>query len=62
MNATSELSRYDDYTRIAWVISSAMQFSDKCEELAKKANVRLVNGLEFAKMLLDAGMEEFSLS
>ena len=62
MNATSELSRYDDYTRIAWVISSAMQFSDECEELAKKANVRLVNGLEFAKMLLDAGMEEFSLS
>ncbi len=47
----------DGYTRIPWVISSAEKFTKECEEGAKSKNIRLINGPEFAEMLLDAGIE-----
>ncbi len=52
-----EMDGDDGYTLIAWVISSAKEFTQKCEEGAKSENIRLVNGPEFARMLLDAGIE-----
>ena len=48
----------DEYSRIAWVISTAERFSEGCENLAKKENVRLINGIKFAELLLDAGIEQ----
>lgn len=50
----------DGFTQIAWVISTAESFTEKCEELARTEGVRLINGIEFSKMLLDAGMEQLS--
>lgn len=47
----------DGYTRLAWVVSTAEGFSPKCRHAAKANNVRLVDGNELARMLLDAGIE-----
>ncbi len=52
----------DSYNRITWVISTAEGFSKDCEKLAKKEEVRLINGLEFSKMLLDAGIDSLDYS
>ena len=61
VNTRNESTGVDEYTIVAWVISSAKEFSNDCKIKARNGNVRLINGLEFAKMLLDAGMEEFAL-
>ena len=46
----------DEYTRIPWVVSTA-EFSEDCLEEARRARVRLIDGIEFARMLLDTGIE-----
>ena len=46
----------DDYTIIPWVITSSELFSDKAIHAAQENNVRLINGYEFARMLMDAGL------
>ena len=61
VNTRNESTGVDEYTIVAWVISSAEYFSNDCKIKARNGSVRLINGLEFAKMLLDAGMEEFAL-
>ena len=48
----------DEFTQAAWVISTAENFSEDCIELARTEGVRLIDSIEFAKMLLDAGMEQ----
>lgn len=50
----------DEYTRISWVISTAKNFSPACEDQARNAQVRLINGIEFASMLLDSGIEQLA--
>ncbi len=45
-----------DYNSISWVISAAEEFSENAQALAIKKNIRLINGAEFRKMLIDAGM------
>lgn len=45
-----------DYTTIAWLVSTADDFSERARQLAEETGVRLINGLEFSKMLLDVGM------
>ena len=59
----SDLSHIKDekYTNIAWVISSCDDFDDEAIDLAESENVRLINGSEFAKMLLDAGLSEIDV-
>ena len=65
MNQKNNESGDSDYNSIAWVVSSAEDFSSEAQELAVQNNVRLINGTEFRKMLVDAGMAkmmiEFSL-
>ncbi|MDR2173257.1 MAG: restriction endonuclease [Burkholderiales bacterium] len=46
----------DEYTKIRWVVSSAEGFSDKAKSLARQNQVRLINGILFSEMLLDAGV------
>ena len=48
----------DGFTRIPWVISTAKTFSENCRHQARHAGVRLVDGIEFARMLLDTGIEQ----
>ena len=64
--AVDQINRYKDYknnkgiddefTRVAWVCSTAESFSEECRNLAKREGVRLIDGMEFARMLLDAGI------
>ncbi len=47
----------DDFTSVPWVISTAEGFSPDCLKQAQEHKVRLIDGTEFARMLLDAGIE-----
>ena len=49
-----------DYNAISWVISSADEFSAEAQALAIEKNVKLINGEEFRKMLIDVGMAKIS--
>ena len=51
-----ELSGETGYTRIPWVISTALDFSTDCKDKAKRHQVRLVNGKDLATRMLEAGM------
>jgi len=46
----------DGYSKIYWVISSADNFSKEAYDFAKEARVQLVDGKQFATMLLEAGI------
>jgi hypothetical protein len=46
----------DGYSKIYWVISSADNFSKESYDFAKEAKVQLVDGKQFATMLLEAGI------
>lgn len=45
----------DGYSQVCWVITSADKFSDAAVELASINKVQLINGEQFANMLLQAG-------
>jgi hypothetical protein len=47
----------DGYTRVAWVVSTSDSFSTECQEVAQRHSVRLINGIEFAQMLLNIGLD-----
>lgn len=46
-----------EYTYISWVLTSADEFCKKAAELAGEKNVRLINGWDFAEMLIETGLE-----
>lgn len=46
----------DGYSKIAWVISSSDYFSEEAQRKAKEVNIQLFNGIQFAIMLLEAGI------
>lgn len=46
----------DGYNKVAWVITTANTFNEKAENLAKKHEIQLINGLQFSKMLLNVGI------
>lgn len=66
--ATQQISDYkenkdrldDGYSRIAWVITTAENFSDEAHNKAKEENIQLINGTEFSKMLLNAGLLNYN--
>lgn len=71
--AVEQISKYyiqksylEDYTYIPWVISTCDDFSTEAKIAAVNFNgnnnskVRLINGLEFAHMLLDAGIKDIN--
>lgn len=45
----------EQYASLAWAVSSG-EFSAKSVEMAQVAGIRLIGGIEFSKMLLDAGV------
>lgn len=47
----------DGYARVAWVVSTANSFSVECSSLAKQNKVLLLNGRDFVRLLLNAGIE-----
>ena len=62
--AVTQIDRYkdqkseddSDYTHAAWVISSADKFSAQAVADAEEKGVRLIDGNEFARMLLNIGL------
>jgi len=52
---SSRAAMDDGYSKISWVVSNANKFTSECYEKAKLANVVLIDGLQFAKMLIEAG-------
>ena len=52
---------YGDYHTQMWVISSCQDFSARAKIEAEAEGVRLINGWEFAKMILNAGLEGLNL-
>jgi hypothetical protein len=46
-----------EYHYIPWVVSTCDQFSEEAVNLAKSNRVRLINGKEFARMLIDRGIQ-----
>ena len=52
---------YDDYHTQMWVISSCERYSLQAMNEADEAGVRLVSGIEFASMILNAGLEGLNL-
>ena len=57
IKAYNQNHRYGDYMTQMWVISTCDRFSEEAERKADEVGVRLINGLEFARMILDAGLE-----
>lgn len=49
----------DDFTYIPWVVTTA-EFEEKVKETAHASGVRLVDGITFAKMILDTGVKSIN--
>lgn len=59
---TNKESIDDGYNKIAWVITSADSFNENAEKIATENEIQLINGLEFSKMLLNAGINLLNTS
>ena len=46
----------DDFTIIPWVISSSELYTDEAINIARENNIRLIDGYEFSRMLMDIGL------
>lgn len=59
---TNKESIDDGYNKIAWVITSANSYNEQAEKVAAENEIQLINGLEFSKMLLNAGINLLNTS
>ena len=57
---TNKESIDDGYNKIAWVITSADSFNKEAERIATENEIQLINGVEFSKMLLNAGFNRIN--
>jgi len=51
----------EDYTTVMWVISTCEDYSKDARDKAISGGVRLIDGKEFVKMLLEAGIKKITL-
>ena len=61
IKAYSTNHNFGECSTALWVVSSGDGFSEEARRLAEEAGVRLVNGLQFSRMILDAGLEGMTL-
>ena len=52
----------EGYTYICWVISTCDNYTEEAEEQAKAINVKLINGQDFAKMIIQQGLGNIDLN
>lgn len=52
----------DGYNYICWVISTCDDYTKEAKEQAKNEKIKLINGNDFAKMILQQGLENIDLS
>lgn len=55
----NENHQNDDYNVQLWVISNANDFEEDAKQKAFVNNVRLINGNDFARMILEVGLKHF---
>lgn len=59
-------SKLDDgmsgYTYIPWVVSTCRDYTEEAKINALNNNIRLINGMDFAKMLLEQGLYNIDLN
>jgi hypothetical protein len=46
----------DDYTKIAWVVTSATGFTKDCVRIAQEEKVHLIDGKRFSEMIIETGI------
>lgn len=51
----------DGYTYIPWVISTCNEYSKEAQNKAKDNKIRLISGEEFARMILEQGLQNIDL-
>lgn len=51
----NNVGEYQQYNY--WVISTCDEFDDEAKQEAARQNIRLINGLEFSRMLINAGIK-----
>ena len=51
----------DGYTNVPWVISTCHDFNEECRTSARNNSVVLINGIAFARMLLETGFNGLDL-
>lgn len=51
----------EGFTYIPWVVSTCDEFTENAIKLAKEKNVKLINGIEFSKMILKQGLNNLDL-
>lgn len=59
--ASENLEISEDYSKVLWVISTCEEFSEDTENLACEKDVRLINGYELARMILEKGIGGLNL-
>ena len=57
IKAYSTNHNFGEYATALWVISSGDGFSEEACRLAQENGVRLIDGPQFARMILDAGLD-----
>lgn len=57
IKAYSANHNFGEYTTALWVVSSGDGFSEEACRLAQENGVRLIDGSQFARMILDSGLE-----
>jgi len=55
--ANSQENLNDGYSRQYWIISSCDSFSDECNRLAFENSIILINGNQFIRMIMEAGLQ-----
>ena len=53
--------QYGEYSTQMWVISTCDMFSERAMKEAESAGVRLIDGKEFCRMILDAGLHNLTI-
>ena len=61
IKAYSTNHNFGEYSTALWVVSSGDGFSEEACRLAQENGVRLIDGPQFARMILDAGLDGLEL-
>ena len=61
INAYKKHHLFDELTTVLWVVSTCDSYSPEAVQAASVAGVRLINGTEFSRMILDSGLDGLNL-
>lgn len=57
----AERGGIDDFMNQMWVVSTCEDYSEEAKQLAEEKGVRLITGLDFAKMILGVGIKSLTI-